>query len=221
MYGSRGLRGNQKAVAGLGALVLAAVLCLLLTTLAPSADAARLVGKDGRVYACYKAKGKRKGAVRLVAKKGHCRKGEKKISWNAQGPSGENGTNGEQTANGEPGSPGEPGAAGNAGALENRIAALTKKVGGLEEVLKGINPGDLTSVLGKLQGISGTQLQEAIGSVADANALCVQAKKLTEQSNVLGGAFGGISLTGAAGPVLGVLGLMVPSVPSLPAFSCP
>ena len=82
MQGSRGFRGSR-TVAGLGALVLAAVLCLSL--LVSSAGAARLVGKDGRVYACYKTKGKAKGQVRLVAKRGKCHHGEKKVSWLGRG----------------------------------------------------------------------------------------------------------------------------------------
>jgi hypothetical protein len=57
--------------ARLGALALALALCLLV---AAPASGAPLVGKDGKVYACYLTKGKRKGAVRLVAKRAHCRK---------------------------------------------------------------------------------------------------------------------------------------------------
>src|ERR1044071_7808647 len=79
---------------------------LLFGVAAESAGAAGIVGRDGKVYACYRTKGKAKGTVRLVAKKKKCRKGEKKISWNATGPAGVAGENG---SGGEPGS-GEPGA---------------------------------------------------------------------------------------------------------------
>ena len=81
------------------ALLAAAALC---AALAGDAGAAKLVGKDGKVYACYRTKGKAKGAVRLVAKHKHCRKGEKKISWNVTGKHGEVGQDGESAAGGRP-----------------------------------------------------------------------------------------------------------------------
>lgn len=83
------------------ALLVAAALCA--ATIVGEAGAAKLVGKDGRVYACYKAKGKHKGAVRLVAKKGKCHKGEKKVSWSVAGPAGEKGSNGKAVARAEAG----------------------------------------------------------------------------------------------------------------------
>jgi hypothetical protein len=198
------------------ALLAAAALCAMLAT---DAGAVKLVGKDGRVYACYKAKGKRKGAVRLVPKKVKCRKGERKISWNGAGRAGEAGSGGE---NGENGTGGETGAAGETAAtvkgLEGRIAQLTSKVTSLEGVLKGITNTELLGALTKLQGISGTQLQETVASLADVKALCTQATKLTEQVNTVGGLFGGIKLGGTIPPLLGIV---VPSAPtSLAAFGC-
>ena len=82
MHGVGTLQG--KAMRKLALLAVSACLCagLLLAALAESGSAAGLLGKDGRVYACYRTKGKAKGSVRLVAKRKHCRKGEKKISWN-------------------------------------------------------------------------------------------------------------------------------------------
>jgi hypothetical protein len=121
--------------------------------------------------------------VRLVAKKKKCRKGETKISWNATGPVGVAGENG---SGGDPGSGGEPGANG----LEGRIEKLTDRV---ETLAK--------------------QLQEAVGAVADVNALSSQATKLTEQTNALGGVLKGVEVLGT---------LLFPSLPaSLPAFGCP
>jgi hypothetical protein len=216
MHGSRGVRRDARTVAGLGALVLAAVLCFLLFAAARS-DAA-LVGKDGRVYACYKTKGKAKGTVRLVAKKAHCRKGEHKVSWKGTGTPGQQGVAGEEATSAEPGSPGEPGSAGSPGALEKQITTLTKKVAGLEETLKGITSGDLLGALGKLQGVSATGLQEAVAKVPVVDALCKQSSVLTSQSNALGAALGGLSLEN----VLGTLKLFIPQIPaSLPTFSCP
>lgn len=179
---------------------------LLLAGLSESAVAGGIVGRDGKVYACYRTKGRAKGTVRLVAKRKHCRRGEKKISWNATGPAGESGQNG---AGGEPGAGGEQGATG----LEGRIEKLTNRVETLEEKLKGITNATLNEVVSKLQGVSGKQLQEAVGAVTDVNALCTQATKLTEQTNALGGLLKGAEVLGA---------LLFPSVPAaLPAFGCP
>jgi hypothetical protein len=177
-----------------------------------SSSAAGIVGRDGKVYACYRTKGKAKGTVRLVAKKKKCRKGEKKISWNATGPAGVAGENG---SGGEPGGGGETGATG----LEGRIEKLTDRVETLESKLKGITNAALGEVISKLQGVSGKQLQDAVAAVADVNALCTQATTLTSQVNSLGTALGGTALTGVI--PLG-LGLLVPGLPSsLPAFGCP
>lgn len=199
------------------ALLAAAALCV--AVVAGAANGA-LVGKDGRVYACYKAKGKRKGAVRLVAKKTKCRKGEKKVSWSVAGPSGEGGENG---VNGENGVGGEGGVGGEKGlsqqGLEKQVQSLTSKLTQVESVLKGINPGELSGMLSKLQGISPTQLQEAVASVTKVNALCSQTKELTNQSNGLGTAIGGLSLIGA---LPGVELKKVAPIPNpLSSFACP
>lgn len=196
------------------ALLAAAALCV--TVLINEASGA-LIGKNGRVYACYKAKGKRKGAVRLVTKKGKCHKGEKKVSWSAVGPSGESGENGQ---NGENGVGGEGGTGGEKGAtatgLEKQVQSLTTKVTQLESVLKGINPGDLTGALGKLQGVSGTGLQEAVAKVPVVNMLCAQSSKLTEQSNGMAAAIEGLSLVGTT-----LISIVSPQLPAaLPKFTC-
>jgi hypothetical protein len=204
------------------AIALLAGGALLLTGLVGSASAGQLVGKDGKVYACYKTRGKAKGSVRLVAKKAKCRKGEKKVAWNAAGQKGSAGETGENGSGG-PGESGGPGATGTA-ALERQVSALTSKVNALEGVLKGITNTDLTGLLSKLQGISGTQLQEAIKSVANVNALttqvsalCSQGKALTDQTQGLGTAIKTAEVLGLAG-----LSLLAPNLPTaLPDFSCP
>ena len=201
----------------LGAMVAALALCLLV---AAPASGAKLVGKDGKVYACYKTKGKAKGSVRLVAKKGKCRKGEKKVAWNAVG---QPGAPGETGSGGNPGEGGAPGATGTAG-LEKQVSALSSKVNALEGILKGITNTDLTGLLAKLQGVSGAQLQEAIKSVANVNALtaqvgalCSQAKALTSQTQGLGTAIKTAEVLGLVG-----LSLVAPNLPvALPDFSCP
>jgi hypothetical protein len=204
----------------LGALALAMLAAVALcAALATDAGAAKLVGKDGKVYACYKAKGKTKGAVRLVTKKGKCKHGEKKISWNSVGPAGESGTNGESGSNGENGTAGA-GEKGATGALEGRMTALTNKVTSLESILSGITNTDLLGMLSKLQGISGTQLQETVASLADAKALCAQASVLTSRANELTAGFGGLSLNGILTGLGGILNVPVLAGP-LPGFSCP
>jgi hypothetical protein len=145
------------------------------------------------------------------------------VSWNSVGRGGVAGENGSSGENGGAGEGGGNGANGVAG-LENRVANLTSKLSSLEGVLKGITNGDLTGLLGKLQGISGTQLQEAIKSVANVNALsakvgelCTQGKALTDQTQALGTALGTAQVLGGLG-----LSLLVPNLPTaLPDFTCP
>jgi hypothetical protein len=207
--------GNSGSRIGTIVLALLAAAALCAAVIVGEASGA-LVGKDGRVYACYKAKGKRKGAVRLVAKKGKCHKGEKKVSWAATpGASGENGQNGENGVAGEGGAGGEKGAPSTQG-LEKQVQSLTSKVTQLESVLKGITNTELVGALGKLQGVSGAGLQEAVAKVPVVNTLCEQSGKLTEQSNAMASAVEGISLIG-----LTALELLVPQLPAaLPKFTC-
>jgi hypothetical protein len=212
MYGSQGLWGARRATARLGALALAVALCLLV---AAPASAGRLVGKDGKVYACYKTRGKAKGSVRLVAKKAKCRKGEKKISWSVTGPPGGAGENGESGSNGNAGEGGGPGATG----VETRVNNLVNRVESLEDKLKGITNLALTEVISKLQGISGAQLQQAISSIANVKALCTQASALTQRANELSSAIGGLSLNTFLTTLGGLL--QIPTLPAaLPAFNC-
>jgi hypothetical protein len=208
--------GNSASRIGTIALALLAVAALCAAVIVGEASGA-LVGKDGRVYACYKAKGKRKGAVRLVAKKGKCHKGEKKVSWGATpGLSGENGQNGENGVAGEGGAGGEKGAS--TQGLEKQVQSLTDKVASLESVLKGITNTELLGALGKLQGVSGTGLQEAVAKVPIVNTLCKQSGLLTTQSNALGTALGGFELGGTIPPLLDLITPMVPK--PLESFSC-
>lgn len=206
-------------------LALLATAALCAAAVVGEASGASLVSKNGRVYACYKAKGKRKGAVRLVAKNAKCRKGEKKVSWSVTGPSGqigENGQNGENGAGGEGGTGGEKGTTGNGTtgtqSLEKQVQSLTSKLTSLESVLKGITNTELLGALGKLQGVSGTGLQEAVAKVPVVNQLCGQASLLTTQSNALGTALGGIEL---GGTIPSLLKLIKPLPPTpLETFTC-
>lgn len=190
---------QRSARLGLGAIAaLVGVLLSLVFLVTPSAGAS-LVGKDGKVYACYKVKGKAKGTMRLVARRAHCRRGERKATWSVAGPAGQAGAAGQA---GSPGPPGEPGPSGEK-ALETRVTELTEEV----EVLQA-----------KLAGISGLELQNAVAAVADVNALCTQAGTLTTRVNTVAQSIGTIALGGL---VPSLLTLAVPTPPTdLPTFTC-
>jgi hypothetical protein len=68
---------------GMAVLAAAAGMLPVVLAAAPTADATTL-------YACVK----KSGAVKVFASKPKCKKGEKKLSWNTEGPAGKNGTNG-------------------------------------------------------------------------------------------------------------------------------
>jgi len=84
----------------------AATIIALLATLAVASQATAAT-----YYACVK-KG---GAAHVFTKKPKCRKGERKLSWNAVGPPGLNGANGVNGANGATGATGKNGTNGLAG----------------------------------------------------------------------------------------------------------
>jgi hypothetical protein len=180
------------------------------------ASAAGIVAKDGKIHACYKAKGKAKGTLRLVrSAKAKCPKRWKKVSWYASGPagpqgaSGNNGAGGETGTNGTNGLPGTPATATVVKGLEDKVTELLTKVQSLETILKGIDNQQLKEAIA---GIAKTEaLEGAVGS------LCTQASALTSKSGELGSALGGLST------VLDTLTLMsLPSIPTaLPPFSCP
>lgn len=179
-------------------LIALAALSLLLS--AGPASAAPLVAKDGKIHACYKAKGKGKGTLRVVRNgKVKCPKKWKKVAWyaagvpgpqGAPGPRGQTGATGATGATGPAGAPGAPGRNENLvlNELEDKVTELLTKIKGLE---------------GALAGIASTQA-----------ILCQQASALTNQNNALRGAISGLSAIGAV--------LNIPALPAaLPAFSCP
>lgn len=99
-----------------------------------TASAAPPVARDGKIYACYKWKGKGKGTVRLVRNgKVRCKRKWKKVSWHAKGAgygfgvpiAGPAGPQGEQ---------GPPGTAGNVVVedLEDKVSELLNRVETLE-----------------------------------------------------------------------------------------
>lgn len=211
------LRGEVTTQRSVTALFLLALCAFVLFTSSP-ASAAGLVGKDGKIHACYKAKGKGKGTLRVVrSAKVKCPKKWKKVSWYAAGkggPQGEAGTNGTPGETGTNGSSGLPGTTGTVTvkALEGKVTELLNKVTSLGTILNGIN---------------NQQLKEAIASVADVKALeaavgslCSQSSALTSQLNAVESALGGLSLNAVLTTLGGVLN--IPTLPGpLSSFSCP
>lgn len=169
------------------------------------------IAKDGKIYACYKAKGKGKGTLRLVRSgKARCPRQWKKVSWYASlktfgpGPN-PHGPAGPAGPKGDTGPQGEKGTAGNVvvESLEDKVTELLTKVESLEAVLKGVTNTDLLG---------------AIEAVPAVGALCEQAEDLTDQTTALGSTLS--SLNTVLNPLL--LGFSPVSVPTaLPSFNCP
>ncbi len=135
---------------------------LLVAGLTGSASAAQVVGKDGRVYACYKAKGKQKGSVKLVAKKARCGKKERKVSWAVAGPQGPQGAAGAAGAAGLTGPGGPAGATGPQGApgpgSGTQVGELLTRIEVLEGTLDGVTNDALTKALATVNGITNAEL---------------------------------------------------------------
>jgi hypothetical protein len=92
-----------------------ATVCLLalVGALTASALGAFSAAAPKKISACAKKKGPGKGLLRLASK---CKKGERRVTWNAKGPAGPAGTNGQNGAQGTAGTPGTPGTPGAPGA---------------------------------------------------------------------------------------------------------
>jgi hypothetical protein len=197
------------------AVFLLALCAFVVLTSSPAS--AGIVAKDGKIHACYKAKGKGKGTLRVVRNaKVKCPKKWKKASWYASGPAGPQGAAGAPGGNGETGTNGSSGLPGTTATgtvvtkgLEDKVTELLTKVQSLETILNGI---------------SNTQLKEAIAGIAKTEALeaavgslCMQASALTAKSGELGTALGGLKT------VLDTLTVLaLPSIPTaLSPYSCP
>lgn len=183
------------------ALLLLALCAFVLFTSAP-AFAASIVAKDGKIHACYKAKGKGKGTLRVVRNsKVKCPKRWKKTAWYAQAPVSPPVAAGPAGPPGAQGEKGLPGTAGNVvvEGLEDKVTELLEKVQSLEAILKGVTNAEL------------------LAAIANTEALCAQVSTLTDQLNAVEEALGGLSLN----TLLAVV-LEIPALPgALPAFNCP
>lgn len=140
-------------------------LFVALAFLAPAASAARpLVAKDGKIHACYKFRGKHKGALRVVhGPRVRCSKKWRKVAWYVRPPIGSQGT---------PGPQGAPGPAGpidtvSVEALENKVTELLNRVESLETVVGSLctqteQLNQQTTALGSTLGSLGTVLEVAL-----------------------------------------------------------
>jgi hypothetical protein len=190
-------------------LLLTLPILLGLLLFSAPASAASPVAKDGKIHACYKAKGKGKGTMRLVRNgKVRCPKKWKKVSWYAAGQPGPAGQPGAAGANGTTGPQGERGLPGTAGNvvvedLEKQVKELLTRVQSLEAVL---------------DGVTNAELLNAIGLAPVVGALCEQTEDLNGQTTALGTTLG--SLNTVLNTLL--IGFSPVSVPAaLPSFSCP
>jgi hypothetical protein len=122
------------------ASISAAAVLLIATT--GTAEAAPLA-KDGKVHACYRVKGKPKGAVRIVRnKRSRCRRGERKIAWIKAASPGAQGANG------------QPGASANEAALRAEIATLRESVEALSARLLAVE-GVVEAVCSQVSVLTG------------------------------------------------------------------
>lgn len=174
---------------------------ILLFALVGTAGAASPVGKDGKIHACYRVKGKPKGNLRIVpAKQKRCKRGERKVAWSASSTTGMPGVNGTvgTTGSGSAGANGSDGASGssNEAALKTQIASLNLKLDGLEKVLGGVTNGELT---------------EAVQAAPLVDALCTQNEELASQIDLLAGVIEGLGLNEALDLLGGLL-----EIPELP-----
>lgn len=222
------------------AVVMALLASLALWTAGAAAKRHKLIGRDGKIHACYRVKGKPKGMVRVVRGRRHrCHRGERRMAWRVRAPRGGRGQAGTTGPQGQAGAGGPSGSSTSSSSvevagLESQVTQLTQRVEALEGVLEGVGNSDLTGVVNTLSGVTKSELDEALGAVEGltneelTNAvaalpalepLCTQASTLTNQVNGVASSLEGAELGGIV-PV--GLELLVSGLPSeLSAFSCP
>jgi hypothetical protein len=202
---------------------LLAVAATFLLALGGTASAHRLVGRDGKIHACYRVKGKPRGALRVVrSRRAHCLKGERRVAWTVAGAEGAGGSGGSAGTQGGQGSPGQAGTQGAIGTtLAEQVKSLSARIEGLEETLDGVSNTDLTGMLATLQGISSEDLTRVVKSLPAIESVCEQSEALTKQVNLVAEVVEGLGLNGVLKTLGGVL-----EIPELPepldeSFSCP
>jgi hypothetical protein len=116
--------------------------------------ASSIVGRDGKVHACY---AKSSGAVRLVGQTKACNRSERKASWNQKG---QKGARGQQGAPGTPGTKGADGTNGSAGAPGSIIVAklrgtLASLAAGQNDIPITLTPSGWSQAAGELHFVTG------------------------------------------------------------------
>lgn len=224
---SAGLRHGSTA-----ATVALAIALLAMTAGAGSASARppakNPLAKHGVIYACFKVKGKNRGALRVVGHPRRCRKlrGWHRTAWSAAGLPGSQGSQGAAGANGSgqqgpqgpPGPKGDSGEQGVAGTVEKSlIETIQTQSLQIDELTDEVSTltGQVTSLVGDVGVLEG-DVGDLEGTVDSA---CTQLELVTDQTDSLLTAVGGLSLNGAL-EVLGGL-LEIPTLPAaLGAFEC-
>jgi hypothetical protein len=223
---NRRMRLIPAALLGVAAMLLAGF----------AAPAAAAPVKGGKIYACYKVKGKPRGAMRVLFQGKRCKRGERRVAWVAAGSSrsGQGGSDGQSGQTGQAGATGTQGAGD--GSLSAQVSNLNLKVDGLEETLKGVSNGDLLGtlsvldgigdgdlggVLSTLKGLDNEELTDAVEMLPAVDSLCKETEVLAEQVNALQGVIEGLGLE----PALELIGLLeIPEPPDalkLEEFGCP
>lgn len=195
------------------------------------------LAKNGVIYACFKVKGKNRGALRVVRHPRNCRKlrGWHRTAWSAVGLPGSQGGSDIDGSSSVPGPPGPAGATGDAGEqgvagtvektlietiqaqstqideLTEQVTTLTGQVTSLTGGVAGLE-GDLGSLEGTVSGLGG----DLVGLESTVESACAQLELVTDQTDSLLAAVGGISLS----TLLAVL-LEIPPLPAaLGTFEC-
>jgi hypothetical protein len=114
-------------------LTLSLIAALALLLFAPAASPHKIVGRDGKIHACYRVKGKPRGVLRVVrSHKVRCRRGERKVAWAVAAVSGPAGADGAQGAGGFQGDTAL------ATKLTEQVNSLSTRIDGLESTLAGV-----------------------------------------------------------------------------------
>ncbi len=131
---------NPRSRLALAALPTAATMLLACLCGTASAGVKPPIGRDGKIHACYRVKGKPRGALRVVrSSRARCLRGERKVAWVAAGAVGTAGFNGSTGAQGEQGSTGGAGTQGAAvSTLAEQVKSLSARIDGLESTLTGV-----------------------------------------------------------------------------------
>ncbi len=222
------------------ALALVAVAALGVASIGGGVSAAAPLAAKGQIYACVAKKGAQRGAIRVVTKRKRCGRGERKIVWNAVGTPGTPGAPGSPGPQGPQGAQGPQGPAGPAGgsssqeaqitslttqvsSLTDQLTTLTGQVGGLEDTLAGVTNNELLDAItnaSKLDGISAATMTSLVGTLPQTSSLCTQLSTVTNQTNSLRTAVGGLGLNAFLIGLGGALSIP-PLPPALSPYTCP